>query len=221
MDEIFSMMEDAKRFIYDKNYIEELYIKYLATEEVQCAHLAELKSEIQGKEILVIAPGRSSISEKDKVIKCANRETVVVISINFEYTECETDYIFLSNLRRYRELDSNKCRKCIVTSNIPSSDVYLQTQYKELLNTYESVEDNAGMMLIKYLIKLGAEKILIAGLDGYSIDPTQNFADNKMNFYAQKATFEAMNRGLNAAVADFSKEIDIEYVTTPKYITVL
>lgn len=218
MDDIFSMMDDEKRCAYDKNYIEELYVKYMANGEAHNVHLSELKEKIAGKEVLIVAPGRSLIDEKEKVLACAADQAAVTISINFEYTECKTDYIFLSNLRRFRELDSAKREKCIVTSNIPSVDVYLKTQYKDLLNSYHTVEDNAGMMLIKYLIHLGAKKVFIAGLDGYSVDPTENFADAKMNFYTQKAMFESMNAGMSAALSDFAKQIDLEFVTTPKYV---
>lgn len=220
MDDLFIMMDDEKKSGYDKDYIEGLYIKYMSRGKVHSTHLLELKNRIAGKEVLVIAPGKSSEEEKDKILYFADKKNTVTISINFEYKECAVDYIFLSNLRRYKELDRVKRKKCIVTSNIPSADVYIQTGYKELLNTYESVEDNAAMMLIKYLIQLGAGKVLIAGIDGYSVDPTDNFADQKMNFYTKRAIFEAMNAGMNLALKEFSKQIEIEYVTTPKYVTV-
>ncbi len=220
MDAIFYMMDSEKKFEFNKNYVEELYIKYMTAGKTHSEHLSGFKSLIAGREVLIIAPGRSTLEEKDKVIACSRREDVVTISINFDFAEADTDYIFLSNLRRYRELDSEKRNKCIVTSNIPAVDVYLQTEYKELMNSFEAVEDNAGMMLIKLLIKLGARKIMIAGIDGYSVDPDNNFTDQRMRFYTKKAVFEAMNEGLNAAMAEFSKLIDIEYVTTPKYVRI-
>ena len=111
MDEIFSMMDDAKRVNYDKEYIEELYIQYMATGQVQESHLAELRERIIGKKVLIIAPGKSSLEEKDKIIDCANQNDVITISVNFDYTEYNTDFIFLSNLRRFRELKEEKRKK--------------------------------------------------------------------------------------------------------------
>lgn len=220
MDEIFSMMSREKRSEYDKKYIEELYVQYMEKGNVQESHLQELKNQIYGKTVLIIAPGKSCVSEKEKILAAAKKNGVVSIGVNFNYSEMDTDYIFLSNLRRYRELNPQKRKKCIVTSNIPAIDCYLQTKYRDLLNMYDSVRDNAGMMLIKYLINLGVDKVLIAGLDGYSMDATQNFADQKMNFFTQKAIFEAMNTGMNKAMSDFAKQIDIEFVTTPQYIRI-
>ena len=220
MDEIFTMMDDDKKVSYEKQYIEDLYIRYMATGEAYEVHLTEVKEAIEGKAVLIIAPGISSLEEKEKIKAFIRQNDVVSISINFDYSEHKTDYIFLSNLRRYKELNESSKSRCIVTSNIPSMDVYVRTKYKELLNAHETVEDNAAMMLIKFLIKLKAAKIYIAGVDGYSADPTENFVNQSMNFYTKKMTFEAMNKGLNAALRDFSADIDIEYLTTPRYVRI-
>lgn len=42
MDDIFSMMDVSKKFNYDKAYIEDLYLKYMATGHVQETRLSEL-----------------------------------------------------------------------------------------------------------------------------------------------------------------------------------
>lgn len=220
IDEIFTMMDEAKRSEYDRKYIEELYEKYMDTGHVQEAHLNELREKVKGKEVLIIAPGRSSFEEKDKIIECAQKEDIVIISINCEYPDCETDFIFLSNLRRFRELDAEKYEKCIITSNIPSVDAYLQTNYQELLNSVDAVRDNAGMMLVKYLIQLGAEKILIAGLDGYCTDPELNYANHEMSFYTQRENYDAMNEGMACVLKDYQRQILIEFVTTPRYVII-
>lgn len=60
----------------------------------------------------------------------------------------------------------------------------------------------------------------IAGIDGYSVDFTQNFADQKMNIFTQKAIFETMNVGLNIVLREYSRQINIEFVTTPKYVII-
>jgi len=220
MDDIFMLMDEEKKKEYDKSYIENLYESYLATGQVQEAHLADLEEKLRGKEVLVIAPGSSSRREKDKVIECASREDVISIGINFDYQEYDTDYIFLSNLRRFRELEANKRSKCIVTANIPSVGVYLQTRYKDLLNDVEAVKDNAGLMLIKFLISMNVSKIYIAGIDGYDLDVANNFVDKKMAFVTSKDAFKAMNDGLMQVLKAFKKQIPIEYVTTQQFIKI-
>ena len=220
MDEIFSMMDDSKRANYDKTYIEDLYTEYMETGRVKEAHVAEFRERIKDAVVLIIAPGKSSIDEKDKVIACASLPGVVSIAVNFDYKEFNTDYIFLSNLRRFRELPENTRKKCIVTSNVPSKDVYIQTDYSELLNQHEGVRDNAGMMLIRFLILSGSKKIALAGFDGYSPETSDNYAYDDMNLYARKTAKEALNDGINACLREYSGSIEIEFVTTPRHISI-
>lgn len=218
MNEIFAMMDPEKKAVYDKDYIEKLYIRYMAKGHVHEANLIDFKKRIDGKKILIIAPGQSSADEQDKISQFSFKKEVVTISVNFDYKGCDTDFIFLSNLRRYREIDSDCYSKMIVTANIPVIDTYLQIEYVDLLNSIESVRDNATMMLIKYLINMGVQEIYLAGLDGYSNDIEKNFADPKMNFVTQKATFEAMNDGMNKMLVEFSRQVKIQFVTAPRYV---
>lgn len=220
MNEIFSMMNEEKKSSYDRAYIEDLYLRYQEKDRVQETHLSELKGNLKGKSVLLIAPGSSSAKEKDNILGCIERKDVVSISINYEYDSKHTDYIFLSNLRRYRDLNPTKYKKCIVTSNIPSLDVYIQVRYKDLLNPLEEVRDNAGMMAIKLLIDLGVKKIFLAGMDGYSPYPAENYVDPGMNLCAGKEVAEKRNQGMTEALKKFKKEIEIEFVTTPRYVVV-
>lgn len=220
MDEVFSLMDDSKRAEFDKAYIEELYTKYMAKGSAQETNLSKLKETIKDKQVLIIAPGKSSVEQSQRIIDLAKRKEIISISINFDYSQYDTDYIFLSNLRRFRDLEQNKHGKCIVTSNIPAVDVYLQTKYSELLNDENAVHDNAGMMLIKFLISLGVKKIFLAGMDGYSLDPLQNYADQKMTFYTQRAIMESMNDGMNAMLKKFSRDVELEFITEPRFVSI-
>ncbi len=220
MNDIFGMMSEEKKVSYDKNYIEELYFSYMEKDRIREGHFSDLKKSIAAREVLIIAPGKSSLEERDKVIACARREDIISISINHEYDDELTDYIFLSNLRRYRELPSQQHPKCIVTSNIPSMDVYLQVRYKELMNDTEAVQDNAGMMLIKLLINLGVRKVFIAGMDGYSVNLDDNYADKQMNLFTHRAMMESMNKGMSYMLKEYSRQIEIEFLTTPHFVSI-
>ena len=64
MNEIFDMMDEEKKVAYDKAYIEELYLKYQEKDRVQEAHLSDLKEKLAWKTVLMIAPGQSSVVER-------------------------------------------------------------------------------------------------------------------------------------------------------------
>lgn len=220
MDEIFDMMDEDKKVSYDKAYIEDLYLKYQENDRAMEVNLSDLKSKLAGKSVMIIAPGQSSVTEKEKIVATAQRKDVVSISINYEYDESLTDFIFISNLRRYRDLPAENKSKSIVTSNIPALDVYLQVKYRDLINTIESVKDNAGLMLIRFLINLGVKRIYIAGMDGYSVNSDENYADQRMNFYVEKAICEKKNAGMITVLKEFDKDVEFVFVTTPRYICI-
>ncbi|MBR6046028.1 MAG: aldolase catalytic domain-containing protein [Ruminococcus sp.] len=217
MDDIFSLMDDSERSSFNREYIEKLYTEYMENGSVQEQHLAELSERIKGKGVLIIAPGRSSVAEKDRILPYAENSELFSVSINHRYSAAETDMIFVSNLRRFHELDSSLHSKCIITSNIPASDVYLKTSYGELLNDVSGVHDNAGMMLIRFLIKMGAAKLFICGMDGYSADPSQNYSSEDLNFYTRRAAMEQMNEGIGRMIKRFSEEIELEFITDSRF----
>ncbi len=218
MDEIFSMMPQEKKFEFDKEYIDYLYVQYMAAGEAQEGHLADLKGKISGKKLLLIAPGKSSGVESDKIKAFSAQDGIVTVSINFDYPECEADYIFLSNLRRFRELPRDKQRKCIVTSNITTSSAFIQTSYYDLLLPLEAVKDNAGLMAIQFFISLGVLEFYLAGFDGYSYDVRQNYADHSMEMITKKAMIDAMNEGMSEVLNTLREKVSIKLITEKKHI---
>ena len=214
INEIFDMMDSEKSVEFDKEYIEELYIQYLASGKEQVIHQDELKQFLKGKRVLLIAPGKSSSEERVKIDEY-DSETIR-ISVNFDYPNSK--YIFLSNLRRFRELNPKLYSKCIVTSNIQSNQVYLQTKYSELLNNVEMVRDNAGLMAIQFLMNQEVKEIILAGFDGYSHDAKENYAVKSMEFITKSVVMDAMNEGLSIMLRRFEKNIKLTFLTTPRYI---
>lgn len=221
IDDILKLISEDKKSVFDKQYIEQLYISYMAVGTVYEDNLDEFKSNISGKTILIIAPGKSVEKQKDIVIESAEQNSIISISVNFVYKHYKTDYVFVSNLRRYQQmLDEYNILdyKLIGTSNIPQAGLYIQTQYKSLLNDVEYVEDNASLMLIKYLIKLGVKEILIAGVDGYSSNINGNFVNNRMEFLTTNKNFEMMNKGISSILKKYRNDINISFITKHKYI---
>lgn len=219
MNEIFDMMDSVKKVSYDKNYAEELYSSYMSMGKVQEEHLAKLEQKLYGKTVLLIAPGKSSIEEVEKITEAMEDDSIITIGVNSEYSIADTDFIFLSNLRRYKELSDDKKSKCIVTSNIPSSDTYLQVKYSDLVNGVNAVKDNAGLMAINLLMQHGVKKVFLAGFDGYSHDSKENYADSQLAFITRNAVLDAMNIGMTEVLEQYSKKIEIEFLTSPKHIS--
>lgn len=218
MNEIFKMMDPDKKIGFDKKYIEELYLKYMARGQVQEEHKRELKELLRGKTVLLVAPGKSSTEEADKVNNYMTGKDVITVGVNFDYDGC--DYVFLSNLRRFRELEPDSIGKCIVTSNILAENAYLQTKYEDLINDEEAVKDNAGLMAIKFFENYDVQAISLAGFDGYSHDLNDNYGNSHLEFITRNAVLDAINVGLQKIISAEAKRIKIEFVTTPKHVKI-
>ena len=219
IDSVLKMMKDEKRVYYDEEYIENLYLEFLSSGKVFEKHRNEFENTVQKKRVMLIAPGKSSYDKRELIEQYAKNNDLVVISVNHDYSYYSVDYIFLSNLRRYREIDSAYYSKCIVTSNIPVKDAYMQTDYHALLNENTYVRDNAGLMAIKFLVGFGVNEIILAGFDGYSHDYNENYADQSLLMITKNAMIDAMNAGMSNAIKKFSEHIKLYFLTNSKFVT--
>jgi len=139
------------------------------------------------------------------------------MSVNFLYSYCRIDYIFISNNIRFRELPDHERIKCIITSNIPENSAYLQVNYKDLLNDNEFVRDNSGLMAAKLLMKAGVGHITLAGFDGYSYDVLDNYVEGQRILVTKKAIIDATNQGMSKEFSKISKMVTLDFLTTPIY----
>lgn len=219
IDEIFCRIKDEKKIAYDEEYVESLYLEY-QTMNTGYVDIDVFKSIVKDKEILIIAPGRSSLEESVLISKYAerHRENLIIISVNFDYEYLNSDYIFVSNIRRFSNIQDNKYNKCIVTSNIKNDKVNMKFRYCDLLNSMDLVKDNAVLMLIKLLILTDVKHVLLAGVDGYSSNIEKNFLKEDFCFSIDNKTLSLMNTNISIVLQEYSKGIDVKFLTKPKFI---
>lgn len=218
LDELFEQISPDRKFEFDKDYAEEVYHKYMAERHLYHLHMDRLREKIKGKSVILIAPGKSVETEKDRILMFMKEKDVVSISINFAYEN--TQLIFVSNLIRFRDLGVDKHNKCIVTSNIPAEEAYAQVNYDTLLTPVETVKDNAGMMAIRLMIELGATEVNLAGFDGYSHFSDDNYSVFQRTLVTKPELADEMNKGITQMLKCFKEEIPINFLTKSIYQTV-
>ena len=221
INEIFGRMDNDNKAIYDKDYAEKAYMNYQDDRVADLQSRAQLKEKLKGKNVLILAPGKSLYDERNKVAAAATEPNTVVISVNFlpEGFEFECDFVFVSNIRRHEAMQGKGISNLIVTSNIRHREnASYVINYSDLLNSEESVEDNAAMMLVSLLITLEAASVQLAGLDGYTADLRGNFVQDNMEFLKKASVMEDMNRGMTVILKKFSNQIPITFVTRPRHV---
>jgi len=218
---ILSGIDENKRNHLDKVYVENLYFNYQAHKINDSLVKDKLIEIFKGKTVISIAPGSSINVDSDKIVKETDMTGTIIVSVNFKPNKLKSDYVFVSNIRRYEELKDKAENKLIVTSNIKSdSNVEYIINYIDLLNEIQAVRDNAGLMLIKLMINLGVKSIKLAGYDGYSYEAYTSYAEKDMAFIKRNDVVDALNEGMKRMLSEFSKQIKIEFITKTKYVEV-
>jgi len=214
---ILSQIPQEKKHSYDQTLIEQLYLQYQACVVDDGELLAHLQQNWGSRNILLLAPGKSILSHQDKIVQFINKEKPIVISINF-LPECySTDYLFLSNTKRFARMSELENQQVIATSNI-TNDKFMRVDYTSLIHPGQSESDNAGLMLLRMLIRIGKKDVYIAGYDGFSEDIHENYCDEQLINSSITEIFMERNHSVSEQLVSIMKQINVHFLTPSRYV---
>lgn len=216
--ELLSSISKDDRVIFKKEAADNYYRKYMENFVDDKNAINSLSHEMYGKEILLLTPGKSIRTCSANIKKETNRKDTIVWAVNFYDTEFNIDYIFVSNMRRLKQLGDVGKKKIICTSNI-SSDIKAEyiLNYSSYISESESLVDNAGLMSLKILTALGVKKVKIAGMDGYTSIQAENYFNRKFEVY-HPFDIENRNELMASELRRLMKHIEIELITPTRYV---
>ena len=217
---ILHMIEPDKRSLFDKKLAEEKYLEFQAHEIDDTDTISILRSQIKGRNVLLLAPGSSLNENNQKVTQMAVDNNCIVVGVTFVPEFIETDYIFLSNLRRYKTTFNpfGKSINLIHTSNIDVEDgSKMKVNYSSLLNEDDIIKDNTSLMFLNLLIKLSPSKVFIAGMDGYETT-SNNYYQNRLSLKHDAEQAISINKAVSKRIVQLSKLLDIEFITPSHYL---
>ena len=216
---LLSQIPKAKKSIYDETLVEKLYLDFQKHKIDDKKAQESILQLINGRKILILAPGMTLISEKDKIDDYIKQENPIIISVNFEYEKC--DFTFVSNLKRFNNMVDNlsSIKSIIVTSNITTkeNDNLFLINYGSLLLEDYTIDDNAGLMLINFLRMIGMKEFVLAGFDGFKSDKSQNYFDKNIISNVDTETLMLKNKAIKLQLNKFSEVLSIRYLTTSCY----
>lgn len=222
--ELLNSMTKEKKLLYDAKYAESCYIHYQNIECDDTSVVQTLRGLFRGRPILAVGPGKTIKRESRKIREFIENNDPLVISVNYLPTSISTDYIFLTNAKRYNQLinDQNQLSPCraqmIATSNVTkvAGTFKYVLNYESLIDKNAEIIDNSLIMLLKCLIRCGVSEIALAGFDGYS-RRSDNYFDTsrEYSFVKEKADY------LNSYVTDFinqhKSKLTVSFVTRSHY----
>lgn len=226
---IIASIEKDKRKRYDYDNLEKTYIDYFNKKVSDDKSLEYLKEKLQGKKILLLAPGKSILEYKEKINNFIDTNSPVVIPINFTGNDFKTDFMFFSNPMRYKyaknkqQVKFNKYNK-IVTSNIKTSgeNDEIIVNYNLLIKQGYKYFDNSVLMLIRLLIKIGINQAHIAGFDGQSKDEYNSYVDfalqTNMSKDEKSEINEETSKMLDEIINSKQNSLKLNFLTPSNYL---
>lgn len=219
-----------KRYGYD--LLESTYLDYMNSDIDDTVSFNRLKSQLQGKNIVVIAPGKSVVAGKEAIDEYIRKKNAKVISINFVPSMLHADYLYMSNVRRYEMFhhSSNPVNiDKIFTSNI-TQESNLNTYciaFNRLYKCGWEYADNSTILLLRLLKQLEVNQVGIAGLDGYDLLAARNtqYAEKSMELPIQEDAALVVNREIGEMLDDIlhagNESLSMEFITPSRFEWVL
>jgi len=224
VNEILGKLEGEKKLLYNKDYIEDLYVSYQKNECDDREDIRRLDKLLEGKQILLIAPGNSIAEKKEQVESFIVAKQPFVIFVNFLSDEYTADAVFISNSKRYVQmstklLNNNKIIK-VATSNVTSTtgtfDYLLN--YSSLVDEEAMIVDNPLIMLVRLFEHIGISEINLAGFDGYTKAKKSDYINPNMEYTFSKSKALEINKDTIASLNRFIKKLRINFITESLYI---
>ena len=218
---------------YDYTLLENTYMDLMKSNIDDSADLEELKKRITNKNVLLLVPGSSITTEKEKIAKFVETENPLIIAVNFVPDYVQTDYVYMSNVRRFEYWKNNKKidnTLKILTSNImeeTSDDKTFIVSFLRLVKTgvWEHL-DNSTILLLRLLDILTPKAISIAGFDGYDYKTsgTSNYISEELELSSPAENPVSHNVEIVDMLKDYletreHKNIEINFVTSSRFET--
>ena len=202
------------------------------TDSDEAAFLA-LKDKLSNQKIVLIAPGKSSVTERKNIVAGIDNlrkvGPVSVIAVNALLKEYDGVYdtLFLTNNARYEYAKETRRELFDTVSKILLSSVKKEGDEKETVIGFERAIkrgwdhfDNAVICALRLLRKLEVKEVYIAGFDGFKQTYNESYADASLPTINPGKKWEELNEEIKEMFADVkaaSPNMQIHFLTESLY----
>ena len=226
ISKLLSMIEPDKRQRYDYDNIEKLYIEYIADKMDDHESIEQIKELVSDKEVLIMVPGATLNTYRERIDYYIEKYNPVVISVNF-IADYKLAYGFFGNQKRYNlSVNKMKERNVIISSNVKSQNDDIVVNYHSLINRGYKYFENSAIMLLNLLKRVGSmSKITIAGFDGFELGKENNYTDASFQNDRHKKEFAELNKEVKAMLGEIVKTLEgqceVKMLTPSRYYDVM
>lgn len=218
--ELLSMIDEGKKISFDKNYAEELWRAYNESKQVDDSSVvSELKTVFAGKRVLLVAPGKSIATYKEKIDEIIKEQDVVSIGLNLT-DPFEVDYMMTTRQDVY-ESSVATGKKVITTSNVSKGarGKIKILNYKNWIEISDGrTHDSSSVITLNLLKACGVKEILLVGFDGFMVNINENYSDPNLRRPVSVEQVERRNAYYKRFIGDIAASgVKISFVTPSKY----
>lgn len=223
ISKLLAMIDPQTRQRYDYDNIQKLYTEYISDKIDDQQTVKKLREILEGKEVLLLAPGNSINTFRDAIREYTSTHNVVVISANFVSEDYPSAFSFFGNAKRYSKLKTKRVSgRTIITSNISSDDKQdFVLNYHSLINRGYKYFENTVMMLLNFLKKVNPSKITIAGFDGFSAKKEENYLNADFQNDRHIKEFDELNEEISIMFMELKQTLEgkceIDFLTPSIY----
>lgn len=224
MRNIIESLKPDDRKKYDYDLLEEKYIENQNRIIDDEAALEQLKKTIGGKKVLLIAPGKSSETEKEKILTYIKKNNPVIIGVNAVNPLYDMEYLFVINTTRYDYAKEIYPEQFNDTEKILLSNIKTISDKKEIIINFNRVVkrgwehfDNAVINCLRLMDKLKPESVSIAGFDGFKHKYNESYADFSLPTLNPDNRWDELNEEIKEMFGDFlatkTSEMQVHFLT--------
>ena len=181
---IIESMKPEDRRKYDYDLLEQKYLSIVDRYVDDRAAAENLKTDLSSREILLIAPGRSVVTERQRIGEYIEEKRPVVIGVNAMVSDYAYNYVFYVNQARYDYARTTARGRFDTVKRIVLSNIKTKADEGELIIAFDHAAkrgwehfDNAVICCLRMLDWLGMESVTIAGFDGFKHVYNESYAD--------------------------------------------
>lgn len=216
---ILNKIGEIPRKRYDYDLLEKTYVEYLASDIDDSGSMKHLSEVLNGKDILLLVPGRTVITDEDKIQKFIKQKNPLVISVNFIHDRIKSDYIYMSNNRRYsywKNVPIFREQNKIIASNIKiesDDENEFIISFNKLVKPGFKYMDNSTLLILRLLDMFDLNSLTIAGFDGYNYKEVNalNYSNADLELYTVKEDPKSLNEEIAIMLLDYSNSRNHHY----------
>ncbi len=216
--ELLKMIPEEKKISFDREFADKLYLEYNERQQYNDAAVVEaLGKEFEGKEILLLAPGRHLTDADETIKKMLSDDRYASISLN-NYKLYETDYVLATKQDIFEESKAQG-RQMILTSNVcEKSDANTKViDYKKWTKVEGGVNDAAVVIVFNLLKALNTKHVYLAGFDGFSANINENYLDKNLRRPVSDEQAKERNAFITNFIGSMKDCMEITFLTESLY----